>query len=139
MSATFALNPSRHFFLLLLFLYATLFVVVCLTALALWARILINILIVFSFIHHLTLDVLLLRPASWRSIELDGHHVVVATRSHEPLSGELSPRTVITPYVIVLFVKQERHFMPACRVLFCDTMKKEAFRQLRVRLKYAVA
>ncbi|MFA6062211.1 MAG: protein YgfX [Gallionella sp.] len=139
MPATFALNPSRYFFLLLLFLYATTLVVVCLTELALWARISINILIIFSFIHHLTLDVLLLRSASWRSIALDGLHVVVATGSRDPISGELSARTVITPYVIVLLIKQERHFMPACRVLFCDAMKKEAFRQLRVRLKYAVA
>lgn len=139
MPATFALNPSRYFFLLLFFLYATLIVVVCMTVLELWAQILINTLIVFSFIHHLTLDVLLLRPTSWCSIALDGHHVVVATRSRDPISGELSARTVITPYVIVLLIKQERHFMPACRVLFCDSMRKEAFRQLRVRLKYAVA
>ncbi|OGT24518.1 MAG: hypothetical protein A2342_01555 [Gallionellales bacterium RIFOXYB12_FULL_54_9] len=136
MSDTFFLRPSRIFFLLLLLLYVMLFVVVSLTALVLWSRILLNVLIILSFIYHLTLDVLLLRRASWISLVLDENRLVVGLRGKDALSGELAPRTVITPYAIVICVRLEHVKLPICRVIFCDALNKEDFRLLRVRLKY---
>jgi hypothetical protein len=133
---SFVIGSSCLFTLLLCTLYALLISTVLLTHLDLWVRISISSLIILSFIHHLTLDALRSSSKSWVALTLNENQLVVGLRSGISISGVLMQRSVITPACVVLCAKLDGYPLPACTVIFRDAMPVEAFRQLRVRLKY---
>jgi hypothetical protein len=130
------IKSSVLFVLLLSVLYVLLVATLCLTHLDIWVRLSILSLILLSFFHHLFLDALRLSPASWISLSLNENHLVVGFRAGDVLSGVVMERSVITPWCVVLCARLEGRQLPACTVIFRDAMQPEAFRQLRVRLKY---
>jgi hypothetical protein len=133
---SFVIGSSRLFIFLLSALYTLLISTVLLSHLDLWARISISSLIILSFIHHLTLDALRSCSKSWVSLVLNENQLVVGLRSGTSINGELMQRSVITPACVVLCAKLDGYKFPVCSVIFRDAMPAEAFRQLRVRLKY---
>jgi hypothetical protein len=130
------IKSSVLYVVLLSLLYALLAVTLCLTHLDLWVRLSILSLILLSFSHHLLLDALRLSSAAWISLSLNENQLVAGFRSGEIRSGVVMARSVITPYCVVLCARLEGRKLPACTVIFHDAMEPEAFRQLRVRLKY---
>ncbi len=136
MLTSFAIKPSRLFFLLLSALYALLLASVMFTRLDLWVRISISALIGLSFFHHLTLDVWRSSAKSWVALTLNDNQLVVGLRSGISINGVLMQRSVITPVCVVLCARLDGDLLPVCTVIFRDAMPVEAFRQLRVRLKY---
>lgn len=136
MPNSFVIKSSRLFVLLLSTLYALLIATVLLTHLDLWVRISISSLIILSFFHHLTLDVRRSSANSWVALTLNDNQLVVGLRSGVEINGMLMQRSVITPVCVVLCAQLDGYHLPACTVIFRDSMPHEAFRQLRVRLKY---
>jgi hypothetical protein len=136
MPNSFVIGTSRLFILLLSALYVLLISTVLLTHLELWVRISISSLILLSFFHHLFLDARRSGAKSWVSLTLNERQLVVGLRSGIAISGVLMQRSVITPACVVLCARLDGYHLPACTVIFRDAMPQEAFRQLRVRLKY---
>jgi hypothetical protein len=136
MPNSFVIESSRLFVLLLSMLYALLIATVLLTYLDLWVRISISFLILLSFFHHLTLDALRSSSKSWIALTLNDNQLVAGLRSGISINGVLMQRSVITPACVVLCARLDGYHLPACTVIFRDTMPQEAFRQLRVRLKF---
>jgi hypothetical protein len=117
-------------------LYALLIATVLLTHFDLWVRISISSLIILSFLHHLFLDALRSSSKSWVALTLNDNQLAVGMRSGISINGVLMQNSVITPVCVVLCAKLDGYKFPVCSVIFRDAMPHEAFRQLRVRLKY---
>lgn len=107
---------------------------VCLTNLVFWARTSLALLIVVSLTHQLYLH--LRAKQSWRSFSLNKKQLVVNTLGGETLSGEVIGQTVVTPLCVVLCARLAGCKRTVCQVVFPDAMQAEAFRELRVRLRF---
>jgi hypothetical protein len=130
------IKSSVLFVLLLSLLYTLLVATLWMTQLDLWVRLSILSLILFSFSHHLLLDALRLSSSAWIFLSLNENQLVAGFRSGATRSGVVMAGSVITPYCVVLCARLEGRKLPACTVIFHDAMEPEAFRQLRVHLKY---
>lgn len=95
-------------------------------------------LILLSLSYYLARDAFLIFPDSWREISLDQSGVSVITRNGSKLMGWVAGKTIVSPYFVLLRVRSEGRYRPVSRVIFPDAMGGDAFRELRVRLKFAV-
>lgn len=131
----FNIRISRIFVSLLFVVHLLAILSVCLTNLVLWARASLALLIVASLIHQLYCH----RRAkhAWRSFSLNQKQLVINTLGGETLNGELMHQTVVTPHCVVLCASVNDHKRPVCQVIFRDAMQADAFRELRVRLRFA--
>lgn len=130
----FVIKPSGTFVLLLIAVHLLAILSVCLTNLVLWARLGLSVAILVSLFHHLYRHAR--GTQSWRSFSLDKKSVVVNTLGGNELNGELTHQTVVTPCCVVLCVRLDGYRLPVCQVIFRDAMQVDAFRELRVRLKF---
>ncbi len=131
----FEILPSRTFVALLSAVHLLAMMTVALTDLPVWARAGIMLLITASFVYQCHLH--LRNTQRWHSFTLEGRGVTVTTADGAVLSGELAETTVVIPHCVVLCVRLKRARFNVRRVIFPDAMQKEAFRELRVRLKFA--
>lgn len=130
-----AIKPSPIFAALLLFIHTTVAIVVYLTALPPPAALAFYLLITLSLIYHLTRDVLLLLPNSWREVTLDPDGLSVLARDGSVLFGQLESNTIVSPYFLMLRVRLEGRRLLVTRVVFPDALDAGAFRELCVKLK----
>lgn len=133
----FVIKPSRYFALLLLALHSLTLCSVWLTNLAVLPQLGLSLLVLLSLLYHLNRHVLLLGKQSWRAFSLDKLRVAVMTRGGEELLGSVLNQTVVTPYFVLLRVKLEEHRVPVSQIICCDALQTDAFRELRVRLRFA--
>jgi len=133
----FVIKPSGRFALLLMSAHFLMAVSVWCMGLAIWVRMALSLLILLSLLYHLYRHVLLLDKQSWRAFSLDNRRVVVDTRGGGELHGDISHRTVVISWLVVLCVKLDGHPLPTSQVVFFDALQADAFRELCVRLKYA--
>lgn len=94
-------------------------------------------LIVLSLSYYLARDVFLIFSDSWHEISLDQNSVSVVARDGSKLIGQIAGKTIVSPYLVLLRIKPEGRYRPVSRVIFPDAMDMDAFRELRVRLKFA--
>lgn len=128
---------SLRFALSLLALHMMAALVVIVTALPWPARLAMLLLIILSLAYYLARDVLLLLPDSWRDISLDQKNVSIATRDGTVFMGQVSNKTFVSPYFVVLCVKPEENRLLVSRVIFPDAISAGAFREMCVHLRYA--
>lgn len=121
------------FVALLFAVHLLVMVTIVLTDLPAWARISMVLLIAASLMHQFYLH----SKQFWRSFTLDERRVTVTTADGRVLSGELAEQTVVIPYCVVLCARLDGARLIVCQVIFPDAMQKEAFRDLRVRLRFA--
>lgn len=133
----FVIKPSKYLFLLLLALHTLALCSVWFTDLTVLLRLGLSLLVLLSLLYHLNRHVLLLGKRSWRVFSLDKLRVDVITRGGEELAGSILDQTVVTPYMVLLRVKLEGRRMPVYQVICCDALQADAFRELRVRLRFA--
>ncbi|MDO8350036.1 MAG: hypothetical protein Q7S94_02655 [Gallionella sp.] len=133
----FVIKPSRMFASLLLVAHLLAVVSVYLIPVVIWARLSLSLLIFFSLFYHLYRYALLRSRHSWRSFSLDQKHITVSTQGGAELYGDVAYRTVVTAHCVVLCARMEGYKLPVCQVIFSDALPDEAFRELRVRLRYA--
>lgn len=132
-----AIRPSARFAILLLLSHAMAASVVYMTAMPWTARLAVFLLIILSLSYYLARDAFLIFPDSWREISLDQGGVSVIARDGSELIGLVAGKTIVSPYFVLLRIKLERRYRPVSRVIFPDAMDGDAFRELRVRLKFA--
>ncbi len=128
-------KPSLRFAMLLL-LHMTAAIAVFSTAVALQVKLLLFVLVAISVLYYLARDVLLLLPGSWREISLNQNEVSVIPRTGPGFAGRVAPRTLVSPYFIVLCVQLDGRNKTISRVIFPDSMGPGAFRELCVHLKF---
>ncbi len=133
----FMIRTSRRFALLLLSAHLLMATSVWSTNLAVWVRVVLSLLILLSLLYHLHRHVLLLGKQSWHAFSLDSRRVAVNTRGGIELHGDVSHRTVVTSWGVMLCVKLDGHPLPISQVIFFDALQADAFRELCVRLKFA--
>jgi len=131
-----AIRPSRIFAVFLLFMHAAAAVSVSLTAIPLPVRLALFLLVAFSLVYHLALDVLLLLSDSWRDVTFNAGSLSIVTRDGKVLSGQLENKIVVSPYFIVLKARADGRRRPVSRVIFPDAMDAGEFRRLCVQLKF---
>ena len=132
-----AIKPSPRFVVLLLYIHATVGIVVYLTAIPLPARQALLLLITLSLFYHLARDIFLLLSNSWREVTLDPGRQSVVTRDGSRFPFRIANKTIVSPHFVVLRVSLEGHRLPASRVVFPDALDTGEFRELCVRLKFA--
>lgn len=130
----FVIKPSKCFALLLLALHLLALCSVWLTNLVVLQQLGLSLLVLLSLFYHL--NRLLLGKQSWRAFSLDKLRVVVITRGGEEWGGSVLKQTVVTPYFVLLHVKLEQRRAPVSQIICRDALQTDAFRELRVRLRF---
>lgn len=133
MLASFSIKPSRMYGILLLVVHFLLIYTLSLTNLALIVRYSLSLLVLLNLLYQLHHKVLMRNKLSWHHLSLNQNQLLV--NGPDGLSGELSHRTVVTPFCVVLCVRFKGQ--SACQVIFFDAMKTAEFRELRVRLRFS--
>ncbi|MGB9093008.1 MAG: protein YgfX [Gallionella sp.] len=133
----FPVRPSLRFAVLLLLLHLAAASVVVATVIQVPAGLLLLLLVILSLAYYLLRDVLMLLPGSWQEISLNQHEVSVVTRSGPGFLGQVANQTVVSPYFVVFRVLPAGRHRPVSRVIFPDSMRPGAFRELCVHLKFA--
>lgn len=132
-----AIKPSPRLALFLLLFHAIAATAVYATAMLLPAKLAIFALILLSLFYYLARDALLLFPGSWREVLLEHDGISVIARDGSRLTGQATGRTFVSPYFVVLHIRQQENGRTVSRVIFPDAPGKEAYRELSVRLRYA--
>lgn len=132
-----AINPSVRFATLLLLAHILAASVVYMTAMPWTARLALFLPIALSLPYHLARDALLISPDSWREISLEQSGLSVIARDGSRLTGRIAGKTLVSPYFILLRIRPEGRYRAVSRVIFPDAMDRDAFRELRVHLKFA--
>lgn len=132
-----AIKFSPHFAILLLFMYLTVVIVVCMTALPQPIRWALLMLITLNLLYYWVRDALLLLPSSWCEIRFVSGDQSALIRDGSRLSFHITKQTTISPHFILLRVGFEGRRLPVARVIFPDSLATDEFRQLCVRLKFS--
>ncbi len=132
------IKPSVRFATVLLLSHAMAASVVYMTALPWTARLVLFLPIALSLPYHLARDALLISPDSWREISLNPSGLSVIARDGSKLSGRIAGKSLVSPYLVLLRIRPEGRYRTISRIIFPDAMDRDAFRELRVRLKFAV-
>ncbi len=133
----YPIKPSLCFAVSLPLLHIIVAAVLYATAMSVPVKLVMFLLIFLSLFYYLARDVLLLLPNSWREISLNQDSVSVTVQAGYSFLGQVANKTVVSPYFIVLCVRQEGHRLLVCRVIFPDALGAGAFRELCVHLKFA--
>lgn len=102
----------------------------------LWLSSLLTLLLFSALLYYVCRDVVLILSYSYIKLRPDGDSIVLVTRNGNEVSGQLARDSLVTPLLTVL------NFLPINKkrvrsvVIFPDSMDKEAFRELRVQLKW---
>ena len=132
----FEFHPSRYLTLLLLVAHSAVLAVLPLIALPLWAKSILVILLLYSLLHYLRRDAWLRLSDSYVGLALEGDGFILRRRDGVSMPCAILSDSLVTPYLTVLNVlPQGAHFARSVLIL-PDSLDAEAFRQLRVWLKW---
>lgn len=129
----FIIKPSKTYLLMVFVAHLAAFATVCLTSLAVWARFFLVLLIAASLFYQLYRY----WHTSWRSFFLDQRQLRINTRAGETRQGRVLHQTLVTPCCVVPCARLDGYRWPVCQVVFRDAMSMDAFRELRVHLKFS--
>lgn len=132
----FVLKPSRVFISVLVIAHLLAFVSVCLINGALWLCLALLPLIFINLLYCLYRYALLRDNASWVSFSVNRKRLLINTRGGDEWGGDVMRRTVVTPHCVVLCARIDEHKLPVSQVIWWDAMPAEAFRELRIQLKF---
>ncbi|NCN23076.1 MAG: hypothetical protein COZ77_02095 [Gallionellales bacterium CG_4_8_14_3_um_filter_54_18] len=132
----FVLKPSRVFTSMLIIMHLLALVSVWLINGAPGRCLALSLLIGISLLYCLYRYALLRDKSAWLSFSINQKRVLINTRGGDEWVGDIMHRTLVTSHCVVLSVSLDERKFPVSQVIFWDAMPVEAFRQLRVRLKY---
>lgn len=137
MNQQFKLYPSIHLTVMLCLVHGAALAVLPLLALSGWCIWLLALMVVSSLAYHLWRDAWLRAPGSCSELRVEeGGDAVLVLRNGEQLRGAIARGSLVTPYLTVLrIVMPHRRVMRGVAIL-SDSMDRNAFRQLRVWLKW---
>lgn len=133
----YTLRPSRSLALLLLLLGIGTIFVTWLLPFPQWGLLALTAIVLFWTLYHLSLDAnLRLQHAcvAFRLEEAGG--VVLVLRNGRHVSGKMAATSLVTPYLVILNIVLSEQRGSRNLVILPDAMGKEAFRHLRVALRW---
>lgn len=136
MNRHFQLKPSHYLAALLGVAHAAFLMVLPLLALPLWAKLMLVLPLLFSLGYYLRRDAWLMAADSCVGLLLQEGEVVLILRDGRQLHGKLVPNSLVTPWFTLLNVSLPGWHAARGVVVLPDSMAADAFRQLRVWLKW---
>ena len=137
MSRHFECKPSRYLAVMLGAAHAACLAVLPLLALPLWAGSLLAVLLSFSLFYHLWRDAWLRAPDSCSALVLKENDAVLVLRDGRLQHGRVV-HGMVTPLLTVLSFLPRGSRVARGLVVLPDGMSPEAYRQLRVWLRWGV-
>lgn len=137
MSQRFELQPSRYLAVMLGVAHAACLAMLPLLALPLWAGLLLAVLLLSSLCYHVWRDAWLHAPDSCLALVMKESDVVLLLRDGRRQHGRVV-HGMVTPLLTVLSILPQDARMPRSLVVLPDGMSAEAYRQLRVWLRWGV-
>ncbi len=132
----FNLHPSSLLFVLMLFVYSVAIFICFIICKQLWFSWLLAGLLLCAFVYYVCRDVALILPSSYIKLRPDGDSIMLVTRNGVEISGQPARDSLVTSVLTILnFVPTELQRVRSI-VIFPDSMDKEAFREIRVQLKW---
>jgi toxin CptA len=101
-----------------------------------WARWIIAACLLCSLAWYLRRDAWLSMPTSCVALRVEGDHVVLVTRDGKELAGQVQRDSLVSAAVLVLNVLPQGARFARSVVIFPDAIAAEAFRELRVILRW---
>jgi toxin CptA len=132
----FEFHPSRYLTIMLFAVHGAALAALLPLALPLWAKLAIVFLLLLSLLYYLLRDAWLSVRISCVGLVLEGDDVILLMRDDTRLPCVILHDTLVTPYLTVLNVLPQDARFARSVVILPDSMDAEAFRQLRVRLKW---
>ena len=135
MSRHFEFNPSHYLAALLLLVHGACLVVLPLLALPRWSVAALMAIVAGSLAYHLWRDAWLRAPDSCIALLLERNDAVLTLRDGNQLRGRVE-QGLVTPMLTVLNVLPDGARATRSLVILPDSLSAEAFRQLRVLLRW---
>lgn len=136
MQREFNLQFSTYLAVALLVSHGAALAVLAILTMPLWAKILLALLVLVSFLYHLWHHALLFSRFSTKKLILEGDMVLLVASNGDQLLARVLTDSLVTPFITVLNVlPQGKHFARSI-IIMPDTLDEESFRQLRVWLKW---
>lgn len=136
MDQHFKLGRSVYLAVMLVLAHGAVLVLLPLLELPLWSRLALAVTVAFSLAYFLWRDAWLAAPDSCTELVVSKEGIMLTLRNGVQLRGRISASSLVTPYLTVLNLSlSQRRGMHSVLIL-PDSMAKDAFRQLRVWLKW---
>ncbi len=134
----FSLSASRIFAILLLLIHGVSLATLAVLPVTAWLKWAGAAACLFSLSYYLRRDAWLSLSSSCVAVRVEGGQVVLATQGGRELAGQLQRDSVVTPYLVVLNVLPQGARFARSVVIFPDAIAAEAFRELRVILRWGL-
>lgn len=128
----FVIKPSLEYLLLLFAVHLLAMIAVCLTNFDVLLRIFLMLLIALNWRREYKRNQQLCC-----SFSLNKRRIQLKMRSGAEWIGEVTGQTLVTARCVVLCVQLKGRKWPIYQLVFSDSMSFDAFRELRVRLRYS--
>ena len=129
------IRPSFLLFFALITSHLATSIVLLSTSLSVEIQALLLAIILGSFAYYFARDYRFCLPGSWTSLSLDQDVVSVTKLDGGVVEGLITPKTVVTPYCIVLGIVKKGCVSTSFRVFFPDALAAGVFREMCVLLK----
>lgn len=136
MQRQFNLHPSIYFTIALVASHGAALAVLVPLALPLWAKILLASLVLTSMLYHIWHDAWLLALSSNKTLLLDGDMILLVARNGDQVTARVLADSLVTPFLTVLNVLPQGRHLARSVIILPDSLDVEAFRQLRVLLRW---
>ncbi|MDP1636988.1 MAG: hypothetical protein Q8K74_10885 [Candidatus Nitrotoga sp.] len=136
MQRQFNLQPSIYFTIALVASHGAALAVLVPLVLPLWAKILLVLLVSVSLLYHVWHDAWLLALSSNKTLLLDGDMILLVARNGDQVTTRVLADSLVTPFITILNVLPQGSYLARSVIILPDSLDAEAFRQLRVWLRW---
>ena len=135
MQRQFDVLPSRRLAVTLVLAYSVAMFALLPLSLPASALIPLYLLLLFSLWLHLRQVAWLSSPSSVVKLKLEGEVLELTLRNNQQRSEQLLPSSFVSPFLTILNLRRDSYWSRSV-IILPDSMDREAFRHLRVGLKW---
>lgn len=132
----FNLYPSRLLFVLMLIVYSLAIFICFVIFKPIWLSLLLSALLICALVYYVCRDVALLLPSSYIKLRAEGDSMILVTRNGNEITAQLARDSLVTSALTILNLLPTGLQRVRSVVILPDSMDKEAFREIRVQLKW---
>ena len=130
----FQLKPSKTYLIALITILITTFAVILFLAIALWIKLFLFLSVAFYGGFILCKDGLLKGQNVLIRIQQQNKNQWILHTQKEIYSGEICGQSTVTHCILILRFRIPKHFFAKTCVIFPDSLKRDQFRELLMRL-----
>lgn len=136
MQRHFKFHPSHYLAAILMAAHGATLAALFSLPFPLWVKTALTFLLLLNLGYQLRRAAWLSAPSAAVALKLEGELALLTTRAGEQLSGQILRDSLVTPHLTVLNVLSQGARLARSVVILPDSLDAEAFRQLRVWLKW---